>query len=189
MKRKCKICGTRFETPYFNRNWCSDACFKEIKQAQYDKAIKKAKEKSVEPKKAVKPVKPLKQYVKIKQRSTTERANLLRQLVIAFNAYIRRRDELLPCISCGTMQANEWHAGHYKTAKAHPELRFNEFNVNKQCHHCNIVLSGNIEGYRKGLIERYGEVVLKELDSFTPLGKLTTFELKELIKHYKSKGK
>lgn len=75
MKRKCKICGTRFETPYFNRNWCSDACFKEIKQAQYDKAIKKAKEKSVEPKKTVKPVKPLKQYVKIKQRSATERAN------------------------------------------------------------------------------------------------------------------
>lgn len=184
MKRKCKICGIRFETPYSSRNWCSDACFKEIKQAQYNRVVEKAKGKMLESKNKL-----FKKQTKLRGRSTTERATLLSQLVTAFNAYIRKRDENLPCISCGTTHAIEWHAGHYKTAKAHPELRFNEFNVNKQCHHCNIALSGNIDGYKTGIIKRYGKSVLNDLDAFIPLGKLTVFELKELVKHYQLKSK
>lgn len=180
MKRRCKICGNRFETNFLNVVWCSQECLSAYQKERNQKARQKMMNK---------PVKPIKVKTPIKSRSSSERAKLVRSLVTVFNAYIRKRDENLPCISCGTTQSAEWHAGHYKTAKAHPELRFHEFNVNKQCHHCNIALSGNIEGYRKGIIERYGEAVLKELDSFTPLDKLTLFELKELIKHYKSKDK
>ena len=44
-----------------------------------------------------------------------------------FNAYIRKRDEGLPCISCGTGQPQ--HAGHYFSAGHNSKLRFEERNV------------------------------------------------------------
>ena len=177
MKRKCKICGDRFETPYLNRCWCSDDCLKEYKQLQYEKAREKAKSK---------PQKPIKVRAAIKSQSDNKRAVLMRELTRLFNAYIRRRDEHQPCISCGTTQSDAWHAGHYKTAKAYPELRFDENNVHKQCFHCNVNLSGNIEGYRKGLLQRIGKVALDELESHTPQEKLSLAEIKELIVYYES---
>lgn len=47
-------------------------------------------------------------------------------------------------------------------------------------------LSGNIEGYRKGLLQRIGKVALDELESHTPQEKLSLAEIKELIVYYES---
>tara|TARA_R110002012_G_scaffold262505_1_gene444811 strand:- start:16208 stop:16816 length:609 start_codon:yes stop_codon:yes gene_type:complete len=66
----------------------------------------------------------------------------------AFNKYIRLRDYWEPCISCGkpkeVIEADHgwkvggcWDAGHFKTRGAKPQLRFNLFNVHKQCKSCN----------------------------------------------------
>ena len=67
---------------------------------------------------------------------------------VAFNKYIRLRDHDQPCISCsdtvedveadqGHLVGGCWDAGHYKTRAARPQLRFNTFNVHKQCKKCN----------------------------------------------------
>lgn len=79
-----------------------------------------------------------------------------KQAQTAFNAWIRHRDEALPCVSCGTATAKQWHAGHYLTTGARPELRFDELNVHKQCSQCNEYLSGNLVNYRIELIRRIG---------------------------------
>jgi Bacteriophage Lambda NinG protein len=88
---------------------------------------------------------------KIKRRKDVEK-----EAQTAFNAYIRERDRLLPCISCQRHHQGQWHAGHYLSAGSTPELRFDERNVHKQCAPCNNHLSGNIVLYRKGLLARFG---------------------------------
>lgn len=76
-----------------------------------------------------------------------------------FNAYIRQRDVDLGCISCNKPASwqGQWAAGHYRTVGAHPELRFNEDNVHKQCNRdCNSAKSGNVLEYRIRLIKKIG---------------------------------
>lgn len=61
------------------------------------------------------------------------------------------------CISCGRiMHVSEADGGHFIPR----QFRATELmptNVNAQCRQCNRFDAGNQIGYRKGLIERYGE--------------------------------
>ncbi|MBL4753755.1 MAG: recombination protein NinG [Flavobacteriales bacterium] len=68
------------------------------------------------------------------------------------------------CISCGK-ENMDWCCGHFKTVAAQGNLRYDTINTYLQCNkYCNSSLSGNIEGnkttrgYKKGLLERFGEV-------------------------------
>jgi len=80
-----------------------------------------------------------------------------------FQKWCRERDEGEPCISCGTMDA-KWDGGHYFKAELYSSLIFNEMNVNKQCAYCNSWSDGNIIGYRRGLIKKYGKKKVNELE-------------------------
>ena len=91
-----------------------------------------------------------------------------------FRAFIRKRDEDKPCISCG---GKVEQAGHFYSAGHHPALEFNDFNTNGQCVRCNYFLSGNLNEYRKNLIYRIGIERVKELDQ-----KMSYFK-KHLYKH------
>jgi len=106
-----------------------------------------------------------------------------------FNKFIRLRDLGIPCISCGTAKAEDWHAGHY-IATTYQYLRFNELNVNVQCSKCNTHLRGNLIPYRIALIEKIGLVAVEELENTRHLTlKLTIPEIKEQIEIYKAKIK
>ena len=87
---------------------------------------------------------------------------LLEKTQKVVNAYIRKRDEGLPCISCGSYNGNQ--AGHYFTVKGYSALRFNEWNIHLQCAGCNMFKHGNQAMYRIGLVERIGEKAVKELE-------------------------
>lgn len=102
-----------------------------------------------------------------------------------FNAWVRERDIDLPCISCGRFHKGQYHAGHYRTVKAYPALRFNPDNVHKQCSACNEHLSGNIVEYRKGLLAKIGPERLSQLERDHPPLKLTIEEIKELKLNYR----
>ena len=88
--------------------------------------------------------------------SVKTRREWLKEAQAAFNAYIRIRDDKQPCISCGRHHQGQYHAGHFYTAKARPDIRFNLQNVNKQCSVCNNHLSGNLLYYRANLIAKIG---------------------------------
>ena len=62
------------------------------------------------------------------------------------------------CISCGKHLGNDqWCCGHFKTRGAHPELRYDRKNTFLQHNkRCNLELSGDIKGYEKGLLLRFG---------------------------------
>ncbi|WP_391563953.1 recombination protein NinG [Raoultella ornithinolytica] len=81
------------------------------------------------------------------------------------------------CISCGTHQAAVWHAGHYRTVAKASHLRFTRININLQCDDCNVGKSGNIKAYRVGLVAKYGEATVQELDNDNRIHRWTIEEL------------
>lgn len=84
-----------------------------------------------------------------------------REAQAAVNRYIFWRDYGDPCISCGRplnygVRGGAVDASHYRSRGAAPWLRFNVFNNNASCVHCNRDLSGNPIPYRINLIEKFG---------------------------------
>jgi hypothetical protein len=124
-----------------------------------------------------------------KELSTNDKAFREKQAQIAFNAFIRMRDDHLPCISCGRHHNGQYHAGHYRSRGAHPELRFEELNCHKQCAPCNLHLSGNISNYRPALIEKIGQDKIDWLEGKHEPKKYTCEQLKEIEMYYKKAKK
>jgi len=61
-------------------------------------------------------------------------------------------------------------------------LIFDERNVNKQCSECNGVnMHGNVLEYHKGLINRYGQKYVDELDAIADDNRMKKFSRQELI--------
>lgn len=96
-----------------------------------------------------------------KKKEILSNAQINKLLEKEINLIVRLIDKDKGCISCShgntsdfTMQA---HAGHYHSVGSSQSIRFNLFNIYKECSQCNLYLSGNEKGYRAGLIHRYGE--------------------------------
>lgn len=66
------------------------------------------------------------------------------------------RDADKPCISCGRHHTGQYHAGHYMSRGARPELAYEPLNCHKQCSPCNTHLSGNLALYRQSLVREIG---------------------------------
>lgn len=104
-----------------------------------------------------------------------------------FNAYIRARDAEFACISCGRFHMGQWHAGHYLSTGARPELRFDESNCHKQCQPCNTHLHGNLVLYRIALLAKVGSVEVARLEGPHEPKKYTADQLKAMAAEYRSK--
>lgn len=117
--------------------------------------------------------------------------NLRKRMTKIFNEFIRYRDKDLPCISCGIRRVED--AGHYWSTAQCPQasMRYYEKNVNGQCSYCNRRLEGNRQGYKKGLIKKYGEKVILELDvkRSSKQNPWRVLEYEIMIDHYKGKLK
>lgn len=118
--------------------------------------------------------------------SRKRKPDLLDKAQKAFNAYIRERDKNNGCISAYCRGQVE-HAGHYFSQGHHSKVRFDEFNVNGQCAHCNTFKHGNLIQYRRGLIAKYGEPHVLLLEDRARGSKTwDRVELLAIIQHYKT---
>lgn len=109
-----------------------------------------------------------------------------------FQSWIRKRDEKEGCISCPNLMASQWDGSHYFKAEIYSGVIFNEMNVNKSCSYCNNQLAGNLIEYRKGLVKKYGEEKVNELEVLavkTKQYKFTREELVDIAHKYKMKIK
>lgn len=108
------------------------------------------------------------------------RSELTKEAQREFNKYIRIRDHYRPCISCGVdygdkylvNRGSRWDAGHYRSTGSAAHMRFNTYNVHKQCVYCNRDMSGNIVEYRLSLIKRIGEDKVIRLETDNSIVKL-----------------
>lgn len=112
---------------------------------------------------------------------------LIKKLQIVFNAYIRKRDEGKPCISC--LQVRPLQAGHFFSVHGWSGLRFDEDNVHGECAKCNCFDEHHLRYYEKNLKIRIGEQGFKELEEkaqhYKQHGvKWSKIELQEKISYY-----
>lgn len=133
---------------------------------------------------------PVKRNYGIKRKKILSKSSLVEKLDRIFSQFIRLRDSnsdgYCSCISCNSIHF--WktiHNGHYVNRK-HMSTRYNEKNCNAQCIKCNTFDEGNVIGYTKGLIKKYGESVIDELDMLKhSISKINNYEFEILIDHYK----
>lgn len=119
------------------------------------------------------------------KKKLTPLPKLLEKAQRVFNAHVRERDKELGCISCG---AEVEQAGHYHSQGHHSALRYDPINTNGQCRRCNMFLSGNLIKYRQGLVRKYGEQIVLELEERANTNRLKKWsreELEEIINQYK----
>ena len=119
---------------------------------------------------------------------------LQKEAQIAFNLYIRARDQAAghPCISSGRSldwSGNAVDAGHYRSVGAASHLRFNEDNCHAQSKHDNQYRAGNAVDYRINLIKRIGLNRVEALENDNTPRKWTREELVEIKTRYRAKAK
>ena len=149
--RKCKVCRTEYEPTKPMQTVCGFDCALTLSFSERAKAEKVAQVKD-------------KRETKQKLDKLKTKAQWAKEAQAAFNKFIRLRDHDQPCISCGRHHGGQYHAGHFLSVGARPELRFEELNVHKQCAPCNTHLSGNAVLFRKGLMSKLGIELVEWLE-------------------------
>ena len=109
----------------------------------------------------------------------------------AVNKLCRLLDQGRPCISCGRPDegGRKRNASHYKSRGSNSFLRYDLRNLTMSCSRCNLELSGNLLGYREGILERYGQAMLDYLDSAPRLRDWTPDELRQITKEARAEIK
>lgn len=171
--KKCKFCPTKFTPRNSLQTVCSPKCAIQLANQLSDRKQKrqeKAERAAWNKRKA--DVKPIKHWEDMTQR--------------VVNDFIRERDRELPCISCGTWETVQWEAGHFRSRGAASHLRYHEDNISKQCHRCNVQLSGNQQQYRINLISKIGLQRVIALESDNNPHRYTREELDSLRAKYRA---
>ncbi|MES4613549.1 recombination protein NinG [Ewingella sp. CoE-038-23] len=185
--RKCKVCGERFKPNTLYEWWCNDehkadyavALANEARQKRIQQQERQRKETTQQERR----------NLKIRKLAVQPRSYFIKQAQQAVNAYIRERDKHLPCVSCGTLSAAQWDAGHYRTTAAAPQLRFDPRQIWKQCSVCNQHKSGNLVPYRAELILRIGIAEVENIEGNHDRHRWTIEECKSIKAEYQQKLK
>jgi hypothetical protein len=173
--KKCKnpACGISFAPQRLGQAVCSPKCGLAIKDVNQEKARKSLAQ--IE-----------RREIKVRKEKLKSRAEHLREAQAAFNGWIRLRDADRPCVSCGRHHEGQYHAGHYRSVGANPELRFEPLNVWKQCAPCNTHLSGNLVNYRLSLLQLIGDAQVEWLEGPHSARKYTVDEIKTIKADYRA---
>jgi hypothetical protein len=173
----CKVCKQVFERRSTMHVVCSYPCTVKLAKAKEREAAESAKAE--------------RRATRGQREALKPRSQWLNEAQVAFNAYVRARDELagLPCVSCLRHHKGSWDAGHYLTRGARPELRFDEQNCWRQCVPCNQHLHGNLVLYRLELVMRIGATAVARLEGPHPPRKYSVDELREIRDTYRAKAR
>lgn len=179
--KKCKVCKAEFQPSRPMQAVCSTACAIEMAKT---KRAKQEQQKAQQDRK----------NDRQKREKLKTRGEWLTEAQAAFNRYIRLRDHGLPCICCGkpmgdNVPGGAVDAGHYRSRGSAPHLRFDERNVHAQRKQCNRYDSGNVVGYRLGLIERIGLEQVEQLEADQMPRRYSVEDLQQIKAIYTAKAK
>lgn len=174
--KKCRVaeCRATFVPAQPFQTWCSPDCAVAIIRQRQEKQRKSFAQRE-------------RREIKVRKEKLKTRADHLREAQAAFNEWVRLRDADRPCISCGRHHEGQYHAGHYRSVGANPELRFEPLNVWKQCAPCNTHLSGNLVNYRISLLQGIGAEKVEWLEGPHEPRKYTVEEIKTIKAEYRAK--
>ena len=174
--KKCRVCRQPFEPRQPMAVVCSLECAKSLAVSIRGKAEKQA---------AIKQRKSDRE----RKEKLKSRSELAREAQQAFNQWVRLRDADKPCISCGRHHEGQYHAGHYLSVGARPELRYEPLNVWLQCAPCNTYLSGNAVLFRQALVREIGLERVEWLEGPHQAKKYTADELRAIKTEYAAKAR
>lgn len=184
-RRKCTVCREWFHPIRAEQYVCSYECACVHGKAANDAA--KAEKQRKEKKRRLEEERADRQRQAERRIAVKPLSYFIKQAQHAFNEFIRYRDRDLPCISCGRHHDGQYHAGHFRTTGASPELRFDEDNCHKQCSACNNHLSGNLTAYRPALIAKIGQARFDALMGPHALPKWTRDDYIRIRDEYRAK--
>lgn len=169
--RKCAICRESFEPRSMTHKTCMAECAAALVERNKELTVKRERQQGL---------------AKLKRR-----ADWMREAQAALNKWIREvRDAGKPCISCGHKDhGQKFDAGHYITRGSRPNLALEELNLARQCHWCNVHLSGNQILFRRGLVERIGLAAVEALEADTTPRKYTVEQLQAIKADYMARLK
>ena len=164
------------------------ACIDDYAQAQSEKSAR------AQAKRVLMAAKVDKALTKQRLTSMKTTGTLIAEAQAAFNAWVRKRDQLAghACISSGKPLdwiGNGVDAGHYRSRGSAPHLRFDERNCHAQSKHDNRYLSGNVTGYRIALIARIGIDAVEALECDQTPRKYTKDQLIAIKREYAAKAR
>ncbi|MGS0735548.1 recombination protein NinG [Pseudomonas sp. GG8] len=176
--KKCRVdsCGASFVPTRLGQAVCSPACAIKDAPANRDKAHKALADVG-------------RKELKVRKEGLKSRADHMKDTQTAFNAWVRERDALLPCVSCGRHHQGKYDAGHYRTVGSNPALRFEPLNCHRQCSPCNTRLSGNLVNYRVELVRRIGIEQVDWLEGPHEPKRYTVEELKAMTADYRARAR
>lgn len=170
--KKCKACGEKFQPRAALQVACSVPCaIQHGRKAQAKKVRTETRAAKVR---------------------LMTRSDWIKKAQVAFNRYIRLRDQHRPCICCGRplsaggLTGGGYDAGHYRSVGSAPHLRFHEDNCHAQRKVCNQFGSGRAVDYRLGLIARIGVERVEALESDQQPRKYSIEELQGIERRYKA---
>lgn len=186
--RRCSAkiggCGQMFRPDRKDQKACGDDCAVSMIPALRklsDEARAKADRKADREKREG-----MKRLGKLKAEAQTE-----------FNRYIRLRDQLAGhgCICCGqplnwnsTKHGGAVDAGHFVSRGSAPQLAFDERNVNAQTKGCNRPGGAKRDDFRAGMVARWGQAVVDELEGPTPPARLRGDDYRQIKTTYRRKA-
>lgn len=161
--KRCRICNSSFKPKTSLQVVCTPICAIELSRQKQRSKVKEAYTEY------------LKSEIRKPKKASGQKtiSQLMKEVQIVCNKYIRMRDKGQPCISCGKVMINNVQAGHFFSSGAHKAVTFDTNNIHAQCVKCNMHQSGNLIPYRENLIKKIG------LEAFTALE-----EKSKLIKRY-----
>jgi hypothetical protein len=173
--KTCKHCGTTFHPARMMQKVCGPVCAGRLVKA--DKKVER-------------------EQIRARKESIKTIPQLIKEAQFAFNAFIRARDRVRPCICCGRteqmgygLSSHGWDCGHYRSTGSASHLRFNEDNAHRQLVICNRYGAGRAVDYRLGLIQRIGLERVEALESDKSVHKWTAESLRAIKAIYKTKLK
>lgn len=103
---------------------------------------------------------------KQKKKELMTRTKWYARLQTLVNQYVTKvRDKDKGCCTCGTTNNIKYDCGHCFTIAARPDIRFDLFNMHKQCSvQCNQHGSGMRHEYKRFIVDTYGPEELERLE-------------------------
>jgi hypothetical protein len=118
---------------------------------------------------------------------------LIKKCDIEHAGYIRERDGIsgtpfFKCLMCGEVKSrSQMNCCHF-IKRRHWATRFSDINCQGGCIHCNKWLGGNDANFRKGLVEKYGEEKIIEMEAQKLSGrKPRLWEAEEILRQIREK--
>jgi len=185
--KSCGHCKEKF-VPYKPlMQFCSPSCFWEAGKKKL--ALKQKRE--------------AQDWKKSETEKLMTKSDYEKLLETEINTIVRLIDKGCNCISCRPDIISKMiFAGHYRTVKSNPTIRYNLHQIHRQCFSCNGKGGGKPLDYMEGIIREYGEEygeyvhheirrkwkyigwTIDDLKGWIYIAKLIVKELKELGNNY-----